>query len=279
MERRLLAATVIACAGANAAEACDGVYYMEICGQITTSSIVSSAEPYLPAFSVGDTWCIDFNIRDVTDPVFLNDPVFLAVPNADPEGAQFSPVTLFNQGQSVYVPFNDSPPSTYFQVFNDRSTLSGTVDQVEFYSPTANENFGQAHIPLDVQFVFTGPANTFGFPVVLDEVLPALQSMTAEINIMNPDAGTTASVASASFTQYTYEMLQIPCPADLNRDNVATVGDILDFLSLWSNGISDRADINKDGFYTVGDILDYLAIWAEGCSEYPKTICEIEEAD
>lgn len=52
-----------------------------------------------------------------------------------------------------------------------------------------------------------------------------------------------------------------PCEADLNGDNTASVGDILNFLAGWSD-VRPIADWNNDGAVTVGDILDYLSTWS-----------------
>lgn len=54
------------------------------------------------------------------------------------------------------------------------------------------------------------------------------------------------------------------CPGDINNDGQTSVGDILDYLALWSADDPD-ADTNMDGLFSVGDILDYLALWADGC--------------
>ena len=54
------------------------------------------------------------------------------------------------------------------------------------------------------------------------------------------------------------------CPADFNGDEVVSVQDIFDYLSIWFQGLP-AAEFNGMGGVTVQDIFDFLEAWFAGC--------------
>ncbi|MGH7131702.1 MAG: GC-type dockerin domain-anchored protein [Phycisphaerales bacterium] len=62
-----------------------------------------------------------------------------------------------------------------------------------------------------------------------------------------------------------------PCPADFNRDGVASIQDLFDFLAAYNAGggcpETDRcpADFNRDRQITVQDLFDFLNVFFAGC--------------
>jgi Ca2+-binding EF-hand superfamily protein len=69
------------------------------------------------------------------------------------------------------------------------------------------------------------------------------------------------------YVEATLELLALaalpeaPCPADVDRDGVVAVTDLLAVLAAWGACASCAADVTGDGVVDVADLLDVLASW------------------
>jgi hypothetical protein len=111
----------------------------------------------------------------------------------------------------------------------------------------------------------TGPGDFFGESVSLwgdTAVVGAIQESSGATGVNGNQQENSQSNSGAA---YVFNLLVVPCTADLNRDGHVDGADLAALLSAWGSCRDCAADINGDGMVSGADLGVLLAAWG-ACS-------------
>ena len=124
------------------------------------------------------------------------------------------------------------------------ASATTSVDNTGFYTWGST-----ALMVADVQLWLDDPASDFGWIVMGNE---AQQPSAKRFDTHENMAANFHPVLTVDY---------VPCPADMDGDNVVAVPDLLTLLGAWGTNPGGPPDLDGDGTVAVPDLLQLLAAW------------------